>query len=158
MQILSGGLSKSLRLFPKSSFALVIVLLLTSQVPAQTERTIRHLGQPFPAGDLIFDKDNNLYGTTTGVNRNYGTVFELRRYQNGVYGYRYLHKFTNGVDGAYPQSRLIFDAQGNLYGAAAGGGTNFCPLDQFVSTCGAIFELTPTPAGEWVEQVLYSFQ
>jgi uncharacterized repeat protein (TIGR03803 family) len=57
------------------------------------------------------------------------------------------YSFAGGVDGAYPESDLIMDAAGNLYGTtnqggAVGGGT--------------VFELTRTHDG-WKHQVLHSF-
>jgi len=45
-----------------------------------------------------------------------------------------LYSFGNGTDGTYPHAGLIFDAAGNLYGTATGGGTY---------GDGAVFELTP---------------
>jgi uncharacterized repeat protein (TIGR03803 family) len=54
-----------------------------------------------------------------------------------------------GRKGGYNyRSGLIFDAAGNLYGAAEYGGG----LD-----AGAIFRLTPTASGFWKEKVIYSF-
>jgi hypothetical protein len=45
---------------------------------------------------------------------------------------RVLHSFINNP-GAFPDSGVIFDAQGNLYGANTGSGTTF----------GSVFEITP---------------
>ena len=59
-----------------------------------------------------------------------------------------LYSFTGGVDGSGPASGLIADASGNLYGTAAGGGTN---------NNGTVFELSPNSSGGWTETVLYSF-
>ena len=55
-----------------------------------------------------------------------------------------LYSFTGGVDGGYPISGLVRDAQGNLYGTNTGSGAN---------NKGAVFEVDPT--GQ--ETVLYSF-
>ena len=60
---------------------------------------------------------------------------------------RVLHDF-DGSDGFSPQSGLIFDAAGNLYGTASLGGTY---------GCGTVFELSSMPGGGWTEKVLYSF-
>jgi uncharacterized repeat protein (TIGR03803 family) len=67
-----------------------------------------------------------------------------------------LHSF-NGLDGVDPSASLIFDAAGNLYGTAAGGGPSLanCYPD---GGCGIVFELTPEPNGIWNEKVLHSFQ
>lgn len=61
--------------------------------------------------------------------------------------YKVLHSFT-GADGQYPVGRLILDVAGNLYGMTFYGGA---------FGAGAVFELTPGPAGTWTESVLYSF-
>lgn len=74
---------------------------------------------PGPRGSVF---GNTYYGGTYG----FGTVYEL----SGA-GERRLHNFTAGADGAYPQSPVVLDAQGNLYGAAfsyggpSAGGTVF---------------------------------
>jgi uncharacterized repeat protein (TIGR03803 family) len=47
-----------------------------------------------------------------------------------------------------PQSELIFDASGNLYGTTADGGSH---------DDGTVFELTPGTNGTWKEKVLHSF-
>lgn len=59
---------------------------------------------------------------------------------------RVLHHFGDG-DGAYPDTDLVMDAAGSLYGTTVQGG-------QFNS--GTVFRLAPTPAG-WVQTVLHSF-
>jgi uncharacterized repeat protein (TIGR03803 family) len=60
-----------------------------------------------------------------------------------------LYSFTGSADGAYPEAELIFDAAGNLYGTASGGGTG-CGG----SGCGVVFKLDPSGK----ETVLYSFK
>jgi uncharacterized repeat protein (TIGR03803 family) len=60
-----------------------------------------------------------------------------------------LYNFGNSsIDGKAPQSALIFDSKGNLYGATSGGG---------VHSYGTVFELTPGAGGVWTERILYSF-
>jgi uncharacterized repeat protein (TIGR03803 family) len=60
---------------------------------------------------------------------------------------RVLYSFTGGSDGGYPDSDLVIDSAGNLYGTSVEGG-------DFDS--GAVFELAPSGKG-WIETVLYSF-
>jgi uncharacterized repeat protein (TIGR03803 family) len=48
---------------------------------------------------------------------------------------------------------LIWDAAGNLYGTAAGGGRNVCR-----GGCGTVFKLTPSAGGHWQESTLYAFK
>lgn len=57
-----------------------------------------------------------------------------------------LHHFGED-DGEYPDTDLVMDAEGNLYGMTVQGG-------DFNS--GTVFRLAPTPTG-WVESILYSF-
>ena len=57
---------------------------------------------------------------------------------------------SNCTDGASPHGILTFDGQGNLYGTTQHGGAN-------CSSCGAVFELTPSADGTWTETVIYSF-
>jgi uncharacterized repeat protein (TIGR03803 family) len=97
-----------------------------------------------PYGPLIMDAAHNLYGTTqdggTFSELNYGTVFKLDA--NGTE--TILYSFQGIPDAVYPESGLIFDAAGNLYGTGAHGGSQ---------NHGAVFELDP--AGN--EVVLHSF-
>ena len=109
-------------------------------------------------GNLLFDASGNIYGTTSfnvpGSGVMAGTVFELTR-ANGVWNETILHQFGNGTDGSVPESGLLRDSNGNLYGTTAEGGTNTsCNSGR---GCGTIYELSPSGSG-WTEQVLYSFQ
>src|SRR5208283_5900999 len=68
-------------------------------------------------GDLIFDQEGNLYGTTYGGGTyGYGTVFQLTPSGSG-WTESILYAFS-GSDGAYPNG-VIFDNAGNLYGTTA---------------------------------------
>jgi len=68
-----------------------------------------------------------------------------------------LHRFSGGSDGAYPSSRLLMDAAGNLYGTTDLGGNLNCNNGAPGSGCGVVFELTPSANGKWREKVLYAF-
>ena len=59
--------------------------------------------------------------------------------------YKILYAFGQGQDGDGLWGSLAFDAKGNLYGTARGGGD---------SCCGTIFELIPHPSGHWTEATL----
>jgi hypothetical protein len=68
-----------------------------------------------------------------------------------------LYSFQYGTDGAEPVGSIVFDKQGNLYGATSVGGSPSCPG---VGGCGTVFELSP-PAkngNPWVETQLHVFQ
>lgn len=64
----------------------------------------------YPQGDLTFDREGNLYGTTTQGGDLGGVVFKLDRNGNETV----LHKFE-GPDGAFPFG-LTRDAAGRLFG------------------------------------------
>ena len=109
-----------------------------------------------PRARLTFDQAGNLYGTAwSGGGRSgcgsagCGVVFELMApaAQGGAWTYSVLHSFSqNGSDGFLPESDVIFDQTGNLYGTTTVGGTG--------NAGGTVFELeTPT----WTETILYTF-
>jgi uncharacterized repeat protein (TIGR03803 family) len=116
----------------------------------------------YPYAGLTFH-GGNLYGTTIVGGAGpcelstelfgCGTIFELRPSANGKWTEKLLHRFNNR-DGAYPYAGLIFDANGNLYGAAFGGGIHSGCGD---AGCGNVFELSPRANGKWTEKVLHSF-
>jgi uncharacterized repeat protein (TIGR03803 family) len=110
---------------------------------------------------VIFDGAGNLYGTTPDggnlsqcLGHGCGVVYELTPKADGSWKAEILHRFTGGRDGARPQDSLLFDGNGNLYGATAGGGnlTRHCEFG-----CGVVFELVPDSHGGWKEKVLHSF-
>jgi uncharacterized repeat protein (TIGR03803 family) len=86
-----------------------------------------------PRAGVIRDAEGNLYGTTLeGGDSSVGIVFKITK--DGEE--KVLHQFCsfkNCDDGAYATD-LIMDAQGNLYGAASGGGAH---------KNGVIFKITP---------------
>jgi uncharacterized repeat protein (TIGR03803 family) len=91
-----------------------------------------------------------LYGTTpSGGTSGNGTVYELSlRAGGGGWTKTILYSFNGGADGADPESGVIFDGAGNLYGTTYSGGAD---------SVGTVFKLTPS-GGSWTETLLYSFQ
>ena len=72
-----------------------------------------------PQGALIHDASGNLYGTTySGGAFGYGTVFKIDAIGNETI----LYSFGGGTDGLGPDSGVILDAAGNLYGTTLSGG------------------------------------
>jgi uncharacterized repeat protein (TIGR03803 family) len=61
--------------------------------------------------------------------------------------FKVIYNFTGGLDGANPQTGLILDAAGHLYGTTSAGGS---------SGEGTVFKLTPSISG-WRFTRLYSF-
>lgn len=111
-------------------------------------------------GNLVVDQAGNIYGTTEdgGSNGCYGgfgcgVVFKLTPSAGG-WTETVLYSFAGNADGAYPQSGLLLDRSGNIYGTASSGGIGNC--NAYIGGCGVVFELTPTNSG-WTETVLYSF-
>jgi autotransporter passenger strand-loop-strand repeat protein/uncharacterized repeat protein (TIGR03803 family) len=82
-----------------------------------------------PMGGLIVDANGNLFGTAqTGGANNAGTVFEVRNSgtaanPNYATGVTTLVNF-NGANGGTPQSVLIADGNGDLFGTTYNGGAN----------------------------------
>jgi uncharacterized repeat protein (TIGR03803 family) len=117
-----------------------------------------------PIGGVIFDSAGNLYGTTKfggtgGPNCQFGgsgcgTVFELSPPSDGgtAWTETTLYSFQNGTDGELPETGLILDAKGNLFGTTYLGGNQSC-------ACGTVFELSPRAGegGAWTETTLYRF-
>jgi hypothetical protein len=108
-----------------------------------------------PAAALLMDQAGNLYGTT-GYGGAYsgGIVFELIPNQNKTtWSEVVLYNFCSAgdcADGDTPQSALVMDGVGNLYGTAGHGG-NF-------TNSGVAFKLTPNRNTTiWTETVLHTF-
>ena len=88
-----------------------------------------------PAAGLAWDAQGNLYGTTTlGGAHGYGNVFKLDSSGNLTS----LHDFTGGADGASPYAGVLVDSKGNVWGAAAAGGSAAAP-----GGYGVIFIISP---------------
>lgn len=103
---------------------------------------------PYPG--VILDSAGNLYGVTfyggAGFcNSGYGVVFKVDSSGNETV----LHTFFGGSDGANPDSVLLFDSEGDLYGTTENGGSTECGG----TGCGTVFELSHNGA----ETVLYAF-
>jgi uncharacterized repeat protein (TIGR03803 family) len=144
---------------------IVAAALLLSAAPAhtQTETVLysfkgitSHDGSS-PVGGLVFDKAGNLYGTTllggnfTGACSPFGCgiVFQLLPASGGGWNQSVIHFFAGRTrfakaDGAMPESGVVFDARGNLYGTAVGGD-------------GTVFELSPATGGLWNERLIHAF-
>ena len=90
-----------------------------------------------PTSGVIADGKGNFYGTTLFGDANSscdcGVVFELTR--DGIE--KVIHAFSGGSDGEAPESGLILDSAGNLYGTTASGGGG-C----FTGGCGTVFKIT----------------
>ena len=101
-----------------------------------------------PEAGVVMDAAGNLYGTAVqGGNFGSGTVFELSPVMGGGWTETTLHNFSGQADGAEPESSLILDPAGNLYGTTFFGGND---------NSGTVFKMSPRQ-GSWTETMLYSF-
>jgi uncharacterized repeat protein (TIGR03803 family) len=82
----------------------------------------------FPSGGLVAGPKSSLYGTAgQGTPSGAGAVFAIRP---ATGKFKALYDFTGGADGASPQTGLVADAAGVLYGVTSYGN-------------GKIFKMTP---------------
>jgi len=110
--------------------------------------TVGHLGGGGlgPQAGLVEGSDGRFYGTVPGVISTSpnvsGGVFSV-----GVGGdFVTLYTFTNGLDGAFPETALVQATDGNFYGMANyGGPTTSSGIPQ-----GTIFRLTPSAQPPWI--------
>ncbi len=74
-----------------------------------------------PVGELLMDKNGDLFGTTSqGGAKNDGVIFELAHGSSNI---TVLASF-NLTNGTSPQGSLLADSSGDLFGTASGGGAN----------------------------------
>jgi len=105
----------------------------------------------FPEMGLAADTDGVLYGVSAGGPYGSGLVYRMTPPATGSTQWTKttLYAFRGGADGAFPQSGLIFDSNGALYGVTREGGAG----------AGTIFMLSPplVAGGAWTKTTLYSF-
>jgi uncharacterized repeat protein (TIGR03803 family) len=155
-------MASKLRVILLTAAAVVSGFLVTtvSAFAAGTEQVLYSLAYNYgtnPYAGLTLDAYGNLYGTiSTGGVYGGGAVFELTPGESGQWSLEVLYSFcsvTGCTDGITPESELISDAAGNLYGTTSEGGV----YSGCGHGCGTVFELTPLANGFWTETVLYSF-
>jgi uncharacterized repeat protein (TIGR03803 family) len=131
---------------PRGPAALIIGWLsLAATLPAQTFNVFYNFtggtDGGVPLAGLIMDTAGNLFGTTSaGGSAGAGTVFKL----NASGQEQVLYTFSGGADGANPQSSLLLDSSGNLFGTTYAGGAH---------GYGTVFELPASGP----QKVLHSF-
>jgi hypothetical protein len=120
-----------------------------------TEKVLHQFGGPaedgnYPYfGDLVFDPAGDIYGTTYGGgfqcgDATYcGTVFQLKPSGNRIqWNENILYEFTD-LSVAVPQSGVVLDPFGNLYGTTSNG-------------LGAAYKLSSS-GSEWTETTIHQF-
>jgi uncharacterized repeat protein (TIGR03803 family) len=106
-----------------------------------------------PIQGLTMDAAGNLYGATyLGGSQDAGVVFELSPVGDGTYKPHHLYNFcsqSNCADGSNPETGVILDTQGDIYGTTGLGGAE---------NCGVAYELIPNAARtKWREKILFDF-
>jgi len=105
------------------------------------------------AGGAPYDGVSPLYGIAGGLGpiNSSGLVFQLTP-QSGKWDYKIVHAFCGGVctdDGASPETDLIVDGAGDIYGVTDSGGAG---------GGGVAFELIPNARKtKWTETILHAF-
>lgn len=101
-----------------------------------------------PYGNVVFDSQGNLYGTTElGGAYNGGTVYKASR-SAGTWNESVIYSFgASENDGYYTYSGVVLNSAGNIYGTTYFGGTY---------NEGTVYELSPSQGG-WTETILHSF-
>jgi uncharacterized repeat protein (TIGR03803 family) len=107
-----------------------------------------------PSAGLVQDAAGNLYGTASlggtpeggGCAHGCGVVFKRDTSGNQTV----LYAFTGQTDGGNPDTTMIRDSSGNLYGTTSEGGLVSC---EFGRGCGVIFKINSSNQ----ETVLYRF-
>jgi uncharacterized repeat protein (TIGR03803 family) len=113
----------------------------------------------YPFGGLVGDAKGNLYGMTSAGTSNKGIVFELSPPASGAGAWTQTTLLTfTGSNGDDPQSTLMIDSKGNLYGTTYYGGSAFSAAANIPGT-GIAFELSPPATGKtaWTETILTNF-
>ena len=126
-----------------------------------------------PGHSLIADAAGALYGATEYGGTNIcpdttqpgcGTVFKLAPPAAGkaAWSESIIHDFKGGTaDGDYPQTSLIFNSAGALFGTTSAGGSGTCTQPgSKAKGCGTIFRLLPPASGKtvWIENILRQFR
>ncbi len=143
-----------------------IIFLSSLNVLAGTEKVLFHDAESLgysPTNGLIFDSAGNLYGSSfygasqacSNGQGGCGVVFKLSPQKNGSWAYTEIYKFTGASDGFHPDTNLVFDAAGNLYGATYGT-VNDAPGSP-AKSYGTVFKLSPNASGPWNFTLLYTF-
>jgi uncharacterized repeat protein (TIGR03803 family) len=145
------------RLFFCAAFIFFTCGLVFSQSQVKTIYSFSASTGHKPLDKLIFDGAGNLYGTTyLGGEYGQGTIFELSPNGDGTWSETTLYNFCSDqnqyggcLDGSQPESGLVADGAGTLYGVAPVGGMGI----------GVAYELSPPTQGgaSWSYQVIYNF-
>jgi uncharacterized repeat protein (TIGR03803 family) len=140
--------------FPSSRLiTLALLAVVIAAMPAQGQNFsvlyMFHGGDGLEPYSNLLDVGGTFFGTTfEGGTYSVGTIFKL----DGKGKETVIYSFTGLTDGGYPNSALVSDKMGNLYGTTrAGGDYQNCQI--YINGCGVVYELSA--AGTL--SVLYTF-
>lgn len=111
----------------------------------------------YPVSGVTLDKTGDVFGateqgggTSSSCGGGCGVVYELVR-GSGKWTESVLHAFNplQPPDGEFPESRLIFDAHGDLFGTTFEGAGP--------TSSGCVYELVPMGSGQWKESIVQAF-
>ena len=124
-----------------------------------------------PDSKVAIGPNGNLFGVTylggqgdCVGNGSCGVVYELQPPPRACASFLcswtqiVLHQFNDLPDAGVPESDVIFDRSGSLYGTTQYGGSGICFNSIHLNYgCGAVYKVTPSEGG-WTETVIYNFQ
>jgi uncharacterized repeat protein (TIGR03803 family) len=108
-----------------------------------------------PTSTLTFDNAGNLYGTAYyGGTHGFGTVFQLVPLGSG-WTFNTIYTFTGGSDGGFPNSGVVLDSAGNLYGNNQLGGSGGGGVVYQLRNSGSSWTFTPlySSIGQFTDEV-----
>lgn len=166
-----------LRITAATAAGILLIALVGFAAPPSQAQTFQVLHSfadgddgAIPLAGLIMDTAGNLYGTASGGGKTndgcetYGCGVAFRLVPSGTGWilrplYVFQGGFESGPDGSNPEARMVFAADGVLYGTTACGGEYHCNN----SSCGTVFTLAPPATAcksalcPWTETVIYRF-
>jgi uncharacterized repeat protein (TIGR03803 family) len=108
---------------------------------------------------VAFGPNGSLFGATTfggDFACDCGIVYQLTQGANDEWHEKILYVFVGvsrgGNDVSFPESGVVFDADGNIFGTTPGGGDFSCNFG-----CGGVYELIANGDGTYTEKVLHIF-
>jgi uncharacterized repeat protein (TIGR03803 family) len=132
----------------------VTASMASSQVTEQVIFNFKNGSGVSPSSPLTVDSAGRLYGVTLDggplgafCQRGCGVAFALAPKAGGGWEYRRLHAFKAANDGEFPGGKLAVDTAGNVYGV-----TDWDELGN-----GAVYQLSPSPDGDWTETIVHEF-
>jgi uncharacterized repeat protein (TIGR03803 family) len=129
------------------ALVLILFLLPSTVLNAQTESVLYSFGQNGDSGEPIFPPTVGSDGSLYGIVGNEGALwlYQLTQSQDGTWNFAIIVSLLNSSDsGPWP---LVTDPAGNLYGETWRGGEY---------DAGTVFELSPSPTG-WTQTTLHNF-